>query len=362
MADGAGMNIAIFGLAVSSTWGNGHAALWRGLIGALTAQGHAVIFFERDVPYYAANRDLHELTAPSRLVLYADWAEVRPDAARALAEADVGIVTSYCPDAIAAGALLLDSRAALRCFYDLDTPVTLDRLRRGERVDYLPEAGLADFDLTLSYTGGPALDALRRVLGARRVVPLYGSVDPAQYRPVSPIPRYRAALSYIGTYAADRQAALERLLVAPARAREAARFVIAGAQYPQEFPWSENIWFVRHLPPVEHPAFYSSSRLTLNVTRAAMARMGWCPSGRLFEAAACGTAILSDAWDGLAAFFVPGEEILVASDTEDALAALDLSDVEIARIARRGRERALAEHSAARRAAQMLDAFAMAEA
>ena len=287
---------------------------------------------------------------------------MRPDAARALAEADVGIVTSYCPDAIAAAALLLDSRVALRCFYDLDTPVTLDRLRRGERVDYLPENGLADFDLTLSYTGGPALDALRHVLGARRVVPLYGSVDPAQHRPIAPIPRYRAALSYIGTYAADRQAALERLLVAPARARPAARFVIAGAQYPQDFPWSENIWFVRHLPPVEHPAFYSSSRLTLNVTRAAMARMGWCPSGRLFEAAACGTAILSDAWDGLDAFFIPGEEILVASDTEDALAALDLSDAEIARIARRGRERALAEHSAARRAAQMLDAFAMAEA
>lgn len=356
------MNIAIFGLAISSTWGNGHAALWRGLIGALAAQGHAVTFFERDVPYYSANRDLHELPVPSRLVLYDDWAEARPDAARVLADADVGIVTSYCPDAIAAGALLLDSRAALRCFYDLDTPVTLDRVGRGEPVDYLPEHGLGDFDLALSYTGGPALDALCRVLGARRAVPLYGSVDPAQHCPVSPIPRYRAALSYIGTYAADRQAALERLLVAPARAREAARFVIAGAQYPQDFPWSENIWFVRHLPPVEHPAFYSSSRLTLNVTRAAMARMGWCPSGRLFEAAACGTAILSDAWDGLDAFFVPGEEILVAGDTDDALAALDLSDAELARIARRGRERALAEHSAGRRAAQMLDAFAMAEA
>ncbi len=356
------MNIAIFGLAVSSTWGNGHAALWRGLIGALAAQGHAVTFFERDVPYYAANRDLRALPAPSRLALYAEWAEVRPDAARALAAADVGIVTSYCPDATAATALLLDSRAVLRCFYDLDTPVTLDRLGRGERVDYLPENGLADFDLTLSYTGGPALDALRGVLGARRVVPLYGSVDPAQHRPAAPIPRYQAALSYIGTYAADRQAALERLLVAPARVRASARFVIAGAQYPQDFPWSENIWFVRHLPPFEHSAFYSSSRLTLNVTRAAMARMGWCPSGRLFEAAACGTAILSDAWDGLDAFFAPGEEILVASGTGDALAALDLTDAEIARIARRGRERALAEHSAARRAAQMLDAFAMAEA
>ncbi len=356
------MNIAIFGLAVSSTWGNGHASLWRGLIAALAAQGHRVTFFERDVPYYAENRDLPALPAPSHLVLYRDWRDARIQAARALAEADVGIVTSYCPDAAAASALLLDSRVAIRCFYDLDTPVTLARIARGEAVDYIPSGGLGGFDLVLSYTGGPALAALRTQLGARRVVPLYGSADAAQHFPVAPVARYRAALSYIGTYAADRQATLERLLVAPARARPEARFVIAGAQYPQDFPWAPNIWFVRHLPPAEHPAFYSSSRLTLNVTRAAMARMGWCPSGRLFEAAACGAAILSDAWEGLDAFFTPGEDILVAREPGDALAAIDLPDAEIARIARSGRERTLDEHSAARRASQMIDAFAMAEA
>jgi spore maturation protein CgeB len=206
----------------------------------------------------------------------------------------------------------------------------------------------------LSYTGGAALDALRLRLGARRVAPLYGSVDPALHRPVSPDPRYRADLSYLGTYAADRQLALERLFVEPARKLPGSRFLMAGAQYPDDFPWSDNVWFVRHLPPEEHSAFYSSSRLTLNVTRAPMAEMGWCPSGRLFEAAACGTAILSDTWEGLERFFVPGEEILLASTPDDVADALELSDAQLGRIGRAARERALAEHTAGHRAAELV--------
>jgi spore maturation protein CgeB len=356
------MKIVIFGLAVSSSWGNGHAALWRGLIRGLLADGHAVEFFERDVPFYAENRDLVELPEGGRLVLYADWAGALPAARRALAGADVALVTSYCPDALAATALIRDDGRAMCCFYDLDTPVTLARLDAGEPVDYLGPEGLAPYDLVLSYTGGGALDALRDRLGARRVVPIYGSVDPALHHPVSAPSEPRALLSYMGTYAADRQAALEALFIEPARLRRADRFVIGGSQYPQHFPWTDNIWFVRHLPPDRHPAFYCSSRITLNVTRAAMARMGHCPSGRLFEAAACGTPILTDSWDGLDQFFTPGEEILVARDTKDAMAALALPDAELGVIARRARERTLAEHSAARRARQMVDAFEQARA
>ncbi len=350
------MKLVIFGLSVSSSWGNGHAALWRGLIGALLASGHRVTFFERDVPYYAAHRDLHALPDGGELVLYDTWPD--PRMRPALADADVAMVTSYCPDALAATTLLQESRA-LHCFYDLDTPVTLARLAAGGAVEYLGPDGLAGFDLVLSYTGGPALTALRTQLGAPRVVPVYGSVDPALHRRAAPRAEYRALLSYLGTYAADRQAALERLFVQPARLRPEARFVIGGAQYPEAFPWTSNTYFVRHLPPPEHPAFYSSARLTLNVTRDAMARMGWCPSGRLFEAAACGVPILSDQWPGLDEFFTPGEEILVAETTEDALAALDLSDAELDRIAGRALERTLAEHTAARRAAEMVAAFEM---
>jgi spore maturation protein CgeB len=217
---------------------------------------------------------------------------------------------------------------------------------------------LGDFDLVLSYTGGTALDVLRTELGAVRVAPLYGHVDPEVHRPVQPVEGFRSDLSYLGTYAADRQAALEALFVEPARQRPERRFLIGGAQYPQDFPWAPNIFFVRHLPPPDHPAFFSSSRLTLNVTRQAMAEMGWCPSGRLFEASACGTPILSDSWEGLDAFFEPGREILVAATAEEAVAALDLSDAELGRIAAASRERTLAEHSSDRRAQELEDLVA----
>jgi spore maturation protein CgeB len=353
------MRLVIFGLTVSSSWGNGHATLWRGLIRALARAGHAVTFFERDVSYYAAHRDVTELPG-GELVLYPDWASVAPRARRALAECDAAMVTSYCPDAGAASRLVTEGAHAaggpLAAFYDLDTPVTLARLDAGEAVDYVPAGGFADFDLVLSYTGGPALDALRDRLGARRVAPLYGSVDPDVHRPGTARADWRCDLSYIGTYAADRQAALDALFLAPARQRPERRFVIAGSQYPPDFAWTDNTWYLAHLPPADHAAFYASSRLTLNVTRGAMAAMGWCPSGRLFEAAACGVPVLTDRWPGFDAFFAPGDEMLAARTTGEALAALALGDAELAAVARRARERTLAEHTADRRAAELVAA------
>ena len=343
------MKIVVHGLTISSSWGNGHATLWRGLCRALSRRGHRVVFYERDTPYYAANRDLWDIPG-GELVLYDAWDAVRARAEHDIADADAAMVTSYCPDGLEATELVLDAARAVRIFYDLDTPVTLSRLKAGETTTYIGPKGLAEFDLVLSYTGGAALDVLRRDLGARHVFPLYGHVDPDVHRPVPPLDSYRSDLSYLGTYAADRQAALEAFLVEAARRRPGRRFLIGGAQYPQDFPWSGNIFFVRHLPPAEHPAFFSSSRLTLNVTRKAMAEMGWCPSGRLFEASACGTPILSDWWQGLDSFFEPDREILVARSSEDAVDALDLTDAELARIAAAGRERTLSEHTSDHRA------------
>ncbi len=351
------MRLVVFGLTVTSSWGNGHATLWRGLVRALLDAGHRLTFFERDVPYYAQNRDVSTLPDGAELVLFERFEDVAMLARRRLAESDVGMVTSYCPDALAATRLLQDSPGVIRSFYDLDTPVTLSRLDRGEAVDYLGPDGLAPFDLVLSYTGGPALDALRYRLDARRVAPLYGWVDPAVYRPAPPRADVSGLLTYLGTYAADRQATLERLFVAPARSLPNERFIIGGAQYPREFPWTDNIWFVRHVPPPDHPGFYASGRLTLNVTRAAMAQMGWCPSGRLFEAAASGTPILSDDWPGLETFFTPGEEILLASTTEQALAALATPADALAALARRARARVLEQHTAARRVEQLVAAL-----
>jgi spore maturation protein CgeB len=350
------MKLVVFGLSVSSSWGNGHATLWRGLIRALVQQGHKVVFFELDVPYYAEHRDLWDLQG-AELHLYPTWAAVVPEARQEIHDADVAMVTSYCPDGIAATDLILASAPGLRVFYDLDTPVTLEQLRAGRSVPYIGPDGLIGFDLVLSYTGGAALDQLKSRLGARRVAPLYGSVDPELHYRVSPVEHYRADLSYLGTYAEDRQGALQRLLIDPARRLRNRRFLIGGAQYPQIFPWTENIFFVRHLPPSEHAAFYSSSRVTLNVTRAPMVEMGFCPSGRLFEAAACGVPILSDSWEGLDEFFSPGSEILVANTAEDAIAALDTSDEQLGHIARAARERVLTEHTAGHRASQLVAAL-----
>jgi spore maturation protein CgeB len=350
------MKLVIFGLSVSSSWGNGHATLWRGLIRALTALGHRVVFYERDVPYYADHRDLLQLPA-GELKLYRSWEDIQVAGRSDVDDTEVAIVTSYCPDGAAAAELVLASSANLKVFYDLDTPVTLEGLRNGESIPYLRPQGLAGFDLVLSYTGGVALDELKHRLGARRVAPLYGSVDPLVHYPVPAVERYRADLSYLGTYAEDRQAALLRLLIEPARRRPDRRFLIGGAKYPPAFPWSDNIFFVRHLPPSEHSAFYCSSRVTLNVTRAPMAEMGHCPSGRLFEAAACGAVVLSDQWNGLAEFFEPGSEILVADSTEGALSALEVSDEQLARIAHAARERVLADHTAERRALQLVAAL-----
>lgn len=349
------MKLVIFGLSITSSWGNGHAALWRGLCRALNERGHTVDFFERDVPYYAQARDPVELTR-GRIHLYPDWQSAAATARAALADADVGIVTSYCPDAVNATELVKSSNV-MPVFYDLDSPVTLAQLDSGAPVDYLPPGGLGPFDLVLSYAGGRTLDRLRSELGARRVAALCGWVDPQQHFAQSPRAEFQGDLSYLGTYSQDRQAVLQELLLDAAASMPNRKFVLAGAMYPESFPWLNNVYFVRHLPPSEHGAFYSSSRLTLNVTRPAMVQLGHCPSGRLFEAAACGVPVLSDYWEGIEEFFVPGEEILIARNRQDTIAALELDSAVLARIGQAAYERTLADHTAAARARQLEDAL-----
>jgi spore maturation protein CgeB len=347
------MHFVIFGLSISSSWGNGHATLWRGMVNAMTKRGHTVSFYEKDVPYYATTRDGWGCPTGATLHLYKSLDEIQGKAMQDMDAADLALWTSYCPEGALVSEMVLSSRAAIRGFYDLDTPVTLRALRAGDPVEYLPPNGLGDCDLVLSYTGGRAVGELQSLLRARFVVPLYGWFAPETHRPATPVEEFRGALSYLGTFAEDRQRAVQELFITTAGRMPQERFVLAGAQYPHDFPWQSNIYFVRHLSPTLHPAFFCSSRATLNITRSSMAEYGYCPSGRLFEAAACGVPILSDWWEGLEMFFTPGEEILRVEASDGVIQALALSDRELRNIAEAARERAMEQHTAASRIAEL---------
>jgi spore maturation protein CgeB len=355
------VKFTIFGLTISSAWANGHATPWRALLKGLYQQGHTATFFERDVDYYAQHRDLD---APDfcHLVLYSNFTDIEQRARTEVQEADVAMVTSYCPDGLSACQLVLDVPGTLHVFYDMDTPVTLAALERdglaiARGAHYLTPELIPRFDLYMSFTGGPVLACLQSRWGAQRTAALYGSVDPDAHTPVVDAPDdLRCTLGYLGTYAADRQPALEHLLLEPARLRSAERFLVVGSLYPPEIDWPRNVCCRPHLDPDQHPAFYSANRLTLSVSRQAMREWGYTPSGRLFEASSCGTPLLTDRFPGVEDFFAPGEEILLADTTEEALAALDLSDAALQRIGAAGRERTLVQHTGVQRARQLVEA------
>lgn len=348
------MKIVICGLAITSSWGNGHATTYRALVRALNARGHKVVFFERDLEWYASNRDMPEPPF-CKVHIYDRWDEVRPLLRRELKDADLAIVGSYFPDGIPAANEVLDSPATVSAFYDIDTPITVAKLEAGDE-EYLRRDHVPQFDLYFSFTGGPMLGEIERKFGARRVVPLYCSFDPRRYRLCEMDPDYVCDMSYMGTYAADRQAKLAELLFQPAERLSEKKFIVAGPQYPSDVAWPKNVRHIIHLEPKLHPPFYCSSRFTLNLTRKHMVEVGYSPSVRLFEAAGCGAAVISDRWAGLESFFVPGSEILLADSSEDVVRHLrEISPEEAQAIGRRAQERVLAEHSAEKRAIQFED-------
>ena len=344
------LRIAILGLSITSSWGNGHATTYRALVRELTRRGHQVLFLERDAPWYAGHRDL---PAPpyGTTELYQTVDELRDRFGAELAGADVVLLGSFVPDGAAIGSWLVEGARGVTAFYDIDTPVTLARLARGTH-DYLSPALVPRFDLYFSFTGGPTLRRIARVYGARRPVALYCSVDPEIYRPTGAEPF--AELGYMGTYSADRQAALTTLLVEPARLCPDLAFAVAGPLYPETIQWPGNVRRIEHVAPPEHPDFYSGLRFALNITRSDMVRAGFSPSVRLFEAAACGTPILTDAWPGLDAFFELDREIVIVRSAGDVIDRLRRTgEEERRRIGERARTAVLARHTAAHRAAEL---------
>jgi spore maturation protein CgeB len=346
------VKITVFGLTISSSWGNGHATPYRALIRALDRLGHQVHFFEKDVPYYSSRRDFDSCDY-CQLTLYSDWAEGRDRALTAAADSDVVITASFLPDGRRINDEVLDLARPLHIFYDLDTPVTLKNLDQGE-VDYLSRSQVPAFDLVLSFTGGNALAELEQQYGARMVRTLYGCVDPDDYHRVETVPDFRCDLSYMGTYSADRQARLDELLLEPSRRHPEKQFLLAGSLYPWNWQWPENVRRREHVAPADHSRFYSSSRITLNITRGEMAANGWCPSGRFFEAAACGTPLITDTWEGLNSFFDLRSELRVVASAEDVQDALSTPDAELQSMACQARQRTLDEHTGLVRARQLL--------
>jgi spore maturation protein CgeB len=342
------MKIVILGLSITSSWGNGHAVTYRGLVRELSRRDHDVLFLERDVPWYADHRDMPR-PPWGRVALYEDFAELAGKHDREVRDADLVIVGSFVPEGTAVGHWVCDIARGLVAFYDIDTPVTLAAMQR-DACSYLTSELVPRYGLYLSFTGGPLLDRIETELGSPMARPLHCAVDTEVYAPVEATPRWD--LGYMGTYSEDRQPKLEELLIAPAWCWPEGKFVVAGPQYPGTISWG-TVQRISHVPPDDHAEFYASQRATLNITRADMVAAGWSPSIRLFEAAACGTPIITDWWEGLDHFLRPGREILVAETADDVLDHLRRADDQLARIGRAARQRVQAFHTAAHRARQL---------
>jgi spore maturation protein CgeB len=344
------LSIVILGLSVTSSWGNGHATTYRGLMRELVRRGHRVTFLERDMPWYADNRDLPK-PPYGRTVIYASVQELRRRWSSTINAADVIILGSFVPDGVEIARWLLRRSRGLTAFYDVDTPVTMARLEKGD-ADYMALDLVPQFDLYLSFTGGPTLARLERNFGAQLARPLYCSADTEIYKPLDRPLKWD--LGYLGTYSTDRQPALEKLLIEPLRTLSDAKGVVAGPQYPKDVVWPTNVRRIEHLAPDQHRDFYAAQRFTLNVTRRDMVHAGFSPSIRLFEAAATGTPIISDWWQGLDQFFTPAKEIVVAESSEDVVRAItSMSDEQRRAMADRARARVLKQHTASHRAVEL---------
>ncbi len=344
------MKIVVLGLSITSSWGNGHATTYRGLLRELHRSGHEIVFLERDQPWYAGNRDMPQPPF-CETHLYHSLRELKSRFAGEIREADSVIVGSYVPDGIAVGEWVLREANGVTAFYDIDTPVTLAALAAG-KCDYVSPGLIEHYDFYLSFTGGPILRRIENEFRSPMARALYCAVDPALYYTQPATEKW--LLGYLGTYSDDRQPKVDELLINPARELSSEKFIVAGPQYPDSIRWPKNVARITHIEPRDHRAFYNAQRFTLNVTRADMIRAGYSPSVRLFEAAACGTPIVSDSWPGLDEFFTPGEEILIAKNSREVVDILrKISPDEARQIGERARKRVLAEHTAAHRAAEL---------
>ena len=344
------LNIVIIGLSITSSWGNGHATTFRGLVRELNRNGHTVTFLERDVPWYASNRDLPEPPF-CKTILYNSLEQLQHQYAAMIQAADLVMVGSYVPEGVAVGDFVTANAKGITAFYDIDTPVTLAKMRKGD-FEYLHPRLISRYNLYLSFTGGPTLQEIEHVYGSPMARAFYCSFDPELYYPEQAEPQWD--LGYLGTYSDDRQPPLQSLMLDAAEKLAGKKFVVAGPQYPASTIWPGNVERIEHLPPSAHRRFYNSQRFAMNITRADMIRAGYSPSVRLFEAAACGTPIISDYWDGLDTILETGTEILISASADDTIRYITgIEEEERKEIGMRARKKVMDLHTAAHRAAEL---------
>jgi spore maturation protein CgeB len=343
------LNIIFIGLSVTSSWGNGHATTYRALLRALAQRGHNVTFLERDLPWYREHRDLANPAGWS-VKLYNSLQDIPRRFGTLITTANLVIIGSYVPDGIAISEWVTSHAQGITGFYDIDTPVTLAGIEDG--LKYVSATMIPRFDLYLSFSGGPIPAMIEDTYGSPMARVLHCSADPSLHQPCSVPARW--SLGYLGTYSEDRQPQLGKLLLAPAAQLSTERFVVAGSKYPANLAWLKNIDRIEHLTPRDHAPFYAAQRFTLNITRADMRSLGFSPSVRLFEAAACGTPIISDRWPGIETIFSPASEILIVDGPRDVIQILTgMSEDKRLAIAERARRRIIADHTPDHRARQI---------
>ena len=347
------MRIAFYGSSLLSSYWNGAATYYRGLLQALAAHGHAITFYEPD----AFDRQSHRDIDPpdwARVVVYpatqAGLASVLGQARQAdavIKASGVGIFD----DELVVGVLHHANPRALRIFWDVDAPATLATLRA--EPGHPLRRMLPDFDLVLTYGGGPPVIAAYQAIGARRCVPIYNGLDPATHHPVAPDPAYATDLGFLANRLPDREARVDAFFLQPAANLPARRFLLGGAGWADK-PMPANITRIGHVPTAAHNALNCSALAVLNVARDSMAEIGFSPATRVFEAAGAGACLITDAWEGIEHFLRPDTEILVARDGRDVADHLaSLTPARAACIGQAARARCLAEHTYTRRAAEV---------
>jgi spore maturation protein CgeB len=344
--------IAFYGSSLLSTYWNGAATYYRGLLRALAARGWRITFFEPD----ACGRQSHRDIDPPAWAEVVVW-DATPEAARRVlaraAEADVVVKASgvgVFDEALLAGVLETARPDAVQVFWDVDAAATLAEL--AESADHPLRAALGRLDLVMTYGGGPPAVEAYRSFGARACHPIYNALDPETHLPVAPDPRFEADLAFLGDRLPDREARVGAFFLQAAGFLPGHSFLIGGSGWGDK-PKPANVRDVGHVGSADHNAFNSTPRAVLNVAGDSMAEIGFCPAPRVFEAAGAGACLITDAWDGVELFLAPGREVLVARDGADVAAYVATLDPKTARrIGEAARARVLAEHTYDRRAAR----------